>query len=139
MSSVAQRADPALLAGRLRLVVTRLNRRLRAQAGDALGPSAQSALATVARHGPLPLGELAAHEGVKPPSVTAIVAALQEHGLVTREADASDRRVTRIALSPRGRLWLQRSRGRKVAYLAARLSRLDEDRLRRLADAVGIA
>jgi DNA-binding MarR family transcriptional regulator len=128
----------ARLAGRLRLAVTRLNRRLRQQGESGLSPSGFSALATIARRGPLPLGELAAHEGVKPPSITATVAALEAQELVTREPDATDRRVTRVAATPRGRLRLMRSRSRKTAYLAARLAGLDEHRLQVLDEAATI-
>jgi DNA-binding MarR family transcriptional regulator len=126
------------LAARLRLTVTRLARRLRQQAESGLSPSAQSALATIDRHGSPSLGELAAQEGVRPPSITATVAALEAQGLVLRAPDPADRRVTRVVATARGRLRLQRGRTRKTAYLAARLARLDEDELRVLDRAAGI-
>jgi DNA-binding MarR family transcriptional regulator len=130
--------DRAQLAGRLRLVVTRLNRRLRQQGETGLGASTYSALATISRRGPLSLGELASLEGVKPPSITTTVASLEGQGLVTREADPSDRRVTRVTVTPRGRLRLLRSRTRKTAYLAARLEALDERQLQVLEEAASI-
>jgi DNA-binding MarR family transcriptional regulator len=130
--------DRAQLAGRLRLVVTRLNRRLRQQGESGLSPSAFSALATVSRSGSVSLGELAALEGVKPPSITSTVAALEAAGLVARVADAADRRVTRVTATPRGRLRLLRSRTRKTAYLADRLAGLDERQLRVLQEAAEI-
>ncbi len=118
--------------------MTRLNRRLRQQGESGLSPSAFSALATISRRGSLTLGELATHEGVKPPSITSTVAALEAQGLVTRGADAADRRVSRVAVTPRGRLRLMRSRTRKTAYLAARLAGLDEHQLQVLDEAAGI-
>ncbi len=130
--------DLTLLASRLRLATTRLNRRLRRQDDTQLSPSAQSALATIARHGPLSLGELAAHEAVRPPTITGIVAALEAGSLVTREPDPRDRRVVRVAATPRGRAHLERSRRRRTAYLVARLRRLDEDRLRTLEKAIEV-
>jgi DNA-binding MarR family transcriptional regulator len=130
--------DRAQLAGRLRLVVTRLNRRLRQQGETGLGASTFSALATISRRGPLSLGELAALEGVKPPSITTTVAALEAQGLVTRVADPADRRVARVTVTPRGRLRLLRSRTRKTAYLAARLEALDERQLQVLEEAATI-
>jgi DNA-binding MarR family transcriptional regulator len=136
--SVAVPADRALLAERLRLVVTRLGRRLRQQAESGLSPSAMSALSAIARHGPLWLGELAVHEGVRPPSITATVAGLEAQGLVARTADPADRRVSRVAPTARGRARLQRARGRKAAYLAGRLAELSEDDLRLLEGAAGI-
>jgi DNA-binding MarR family transcriptional regulator len=138
MSALGTAVDRAQLAGRLRLVVTRLNRRLRQQGESGLGASSHSALATIARRGPLALGELAALEGVKPPSITTSVTGLEAQGLVTREADPADRRVTRVTVTPRGRLRLLRSRTRKTAYLAARLEALDERQLRVLEEAAGI-
>ena len=45
-------------------------------------------------HGPLTLGALAEFEGVAPPSITKVVAILEEDGLVTRSADPTDRRVS---------------------------------------------
>jgi len=128
----------ARLAVRLRLAVTRLNRRMRQQAESGLSPSAQSALATIDRHGAPSLGELAAHEGVRPPSITATVAALEVQGLVVRAPDPSDRRVSRITTTARGRARLLRTRSRKTAYLASRLDRLSEDDLRILDRAAGI-
>ena len=125
-----------MLAARLRLAVTRLNRRLRAEADSGLTASGISALATIGRRGPLPLGELAAAEGVKPPTMTATVAALEAEGLVARSADGRDRRVSRVSLTARGRQRLDRARTRKTAYLAARLERLDEVQLEQLDRAV---
>jgi DNA-binding MarR family transcriptional regulator len=130
--------DRAQLAGRLRLVVTRLNRRLRQQGETGMGASSFSALATIARHGPVALGELAALEGVKPPTTTTTVAGLEAQGLVARVPDPSDRRVSRVTVTPRGRLRLLRSRTRKTAYLVERLAVLDERQLEVLEEAAGI-
>jgi DNA-binding MarR family transcriptional regulator len=130
--------DRAQLAGRLRLVVTRLNRRLRQQGETGMGASAYSALATISHRGPVSLGELAALEGVKPPSITTTVATLEGQGLVARVADTADRRVTRVTVTPRGRLRLLRSRTRKTAYLAARLEALDDRQLQVLEEAASI-
>jgi len=130
--------DRAQLAGRLRLIVTRLNRRLRQQGETGLGASTFSALATISRRGPLSLGELATLEGVKPPSITTTIAALEGQGLVSRVVDPADRRVTRVTVTPRGRLRLLRSRTRKTAYLAGRLEALGERELQVLEEAAAI-
>ena len=126
------------LAARLRLAVTRLNRRLRAEADSGLTASGMAALATIGRRGPLALGELAAVEGVKPPTMTATVAGLEAEGLIARTADEKDRRVSRVALTARGRQRLERARSRKTAYLAARLERLEEHQLGQLDQAIGL-
>jgi DNA-binding MarR family transcriptional regulator len=126
------------LAARLRLAVTRLNRRLRTEADSGLTASGMAALATIGRRGPLALGELAAVEGVKPPTMTATVAGLEAEGLIARTADEKDRRVSRVALTARGRQRLERARSRKTAYLAARLERLEEHQLEQLDHAIGL-
>jgi DNA-binding MarR family transcriptional regulator len=130
-------ADPEL-AARLRLVLGRLARRLRRQAGDALSPSLVSALASIELQGPMTLGQLAVIEMVTPPSVTRMVTALEERGLVRREADAADRRVARMSLTAEGRRALCRARTRKTAYLAQRLSELDAAQVAVLRDALPI-
>ena len=117
------------LASRLRLVITRLGRKLRRQAGGDLTPSQASALASVERHGPITLGDLSACENVSPPTLTKVVAALEEHGLVARTSDPSDRRVARVAATPAGSELLEQSRLRSNAYLAARLESLPPEDL----------
>lgn len=132
-------ADPDLeLAARLRLVLMRLSRRLRQETGGVITPSQVSALSSVERLGPLSLGDLAATEQVQPPSMTRIVAHLEEAGLVARETDERDRRVARVRVTAEGRRALQRSRGRKNAYLARHLARLDAAERRDLDHAVAL-
>ena len=64
------------VAGRLRIAVNRLQRRLRQQSLEGLSPAQASALGTVNRLGRPSLGELASIEQVQPPSMTRIVANL---------------------------------------------------------------
>lgn len=126
----------AELAARLRLSVLRLARRLRQQAGDEVTASQLSALSSLTNAGPLTLGELSAAERVKPPTMTRIVASLEELGLVTRSVDPSDRRCARVDVSDAGQNFVERSRHRKDAYLAARLAALGADDRAALAAAV---
>jgi len=113
------------LASRLRLVVTRLARRLRTQSPGELSPSQLATMSSVERLGPLTLGALSSAERVKPPTMTKIVACLEEQGLVSRTVDRSDRRVARVAITPAGQQFLDNSRKQKDAYLAERLRGLD--------------
>jgi DNA-binding MarR family transcriptional regulator len=115
------------LASRLRITVARLARLLRYQGEAGASPSQLSALATLERHRSLTLGELAAAERVQPPTMTRIVAALEEAGLVARTVDPSDRRIARVALTTTGRSLLEKARARKNAYLAKKLRGLDGD------------
>jgi DNA-binding MarR family transcriptional regulator len=88
-----------------------------------------SALSTIDRKGPLTLGALAAEERVAPPSMTRIVARLEEQGLAERTVDAADRRVARVEITPDGHRYLDQYRTRRDAYLAHRLKALPaEDR-----------
>ena len=84
-------------------------------------------MATIERLGPITLGELAAVEQVQPPSMTRIVARLDEWGYATRLVDPSDRRVAHVAITDDGRELLARSRTRKDAFLAQRVARLTDD------------
>ena len=58
------------LAARLRVAVTRLNRRLRQQSLAGLSPAQASALGSINRLGTPTLGELAVAEQVQPPTMT---------------------------------------------------------------------
>jgi DNA-binding MarR family transcriptional regulator len=109
------------LGGQLRLAVLRLSRRLRQQTVGEVTASQLSALQSVAKHGELSLGELAAIERIAPPSMTRIAARLEERGLLERRADTADRRVARVAISPAGQALLTENRSRRDAFLAARL------------------
>jgi DNA-binding MarR family transcriptional regulator len=115
------------LAVRLRLAIARTARRLRQEAGEELSPSQTAALATIDRHGPLTPSELAARERIQRPTVTRVVARLEEAGLVQRTRDPQDGRSSLVALSAAGRELLARGRTRKNAYLARRLRELDAE------------
>jgi DNA-binding MarR family transcriptional regulator len=122
-------AEVTELASHLRLAVARLTRRIRQEAaitGEELTASTQGALATIERLGPITLGELAAVEQVQPPSMTRIVARLEESGYVSRVVDPTDRRVARAVITDAGRELLARSRTRKDAYLARRIAELSD-------------
>jgi DNA-binding MarR family transcriptional regulator len=122
--------DVAELASQLRLAVARLSRRIRQEtaiSGEALTSSSQAALASIERLGPITLGELAAVEQVQPPTMTRIVARLEEYGYATRVVDAADRRVARAAITDSGRELLATSRTRKDAFLARRVAELGDD------------
>jgi DNA-binding MarR family transcriptional regulator len=130
--------DTTELASRLRLSVTRLARRLRQEAETGITPSQLAALATVERHQPLTAGELSAHEQVQPPTMTKVVSALVEGGLVARQTDPEDRRVTWFRLTAEGARFLARARRRKEEYLARRLRRVAPSELVTLLEAVAV-
>lgn len=126
------------LAPQLRVAVTRLFRRLRQQSVAGLSPAQLSALATVSRQGSPTLGELAVAEQVQPPTVTRLVAALEEQGLVARQADPADRRICRVTVTSEGRRALARTRSMRTSFLAAHLEQLPEAERRALAAALPV-
>jgi DNA-binding MarR family transcriptional regulator len=91
-----------------------------------------SALSVVVFAGPVSLAELAAEEQVRAPTMTRIVDALVRDGLVTRDPDARDRRMVRIAATAEGRALLDAGRRRRVAAITERLARLAESERRAL-------
>jgi len=114
------------LSAALRISVMRLARRLRAERPETgLTLSQVSALATVERHGPLTLGELAAREKVQPPSMTRVVAILTERGLVHRSANAADGRQVMLSVTDAGAGLMFEDRRRREAWLAQQLRLLE--------------
>ena len=124
-----QRSDTGL-ATALRISVSRLARRLRVErlmpelAEPALSDTQLAALATLERHGAMSPGDLAEHEKVQPPSMTRVIAALVDWGLVTRAPHPTDRRQVILTVTPAGRTLVQKVRRRKEAWLARRLAEL---------------
>jgi DNA-binding MarR family transcriptional regulator len=91
-----------------------------------------SALAVIVSSGPLTLGELAAAEGIKAPTMTRIVYALEDAGLVVKRWEG--RRV-RLSATARGKRILEQERRRRIESLAARLDTLDSSEVKRLGEA----
>jgi DNA-binding MarR family transcriptional regulator len=124
-SPAAPRADAAL-AGALRDAIGRLGRRMRAERAPAdLSLGQWAALRTLDMQGPMTASELAAHEKVQPPSVTKILARLEEHGYVSRTPDPVDRRQVVVVASEGGRALLADDRRRKDRWVSQRLATLD--------------
>jgi DNA-binding MarR family transcriptional regulator len=113
------------LADRLHSAAIHLLRRLRRE-DDASGlPAPQlSALSVIVFGGPLALGDLARAEQVRPPTISKLIVALEQQGLVVREMDAGDRRVVRVRATARGTKVLQEGRQRRVAALVSSLGAL---------------
>lgn len=123
-SARATRSAGEELPARLRVAVTRLNRRLRQESVTGVSPSQESALSTIRRLGTPTLGELAQAEQVQPPTMTRVVATMEAAGLVVRRGDEGDRRVSRVELTPEGRETLARIKRLKNAYLARQIATL---------------
>jgi len=128
--------DPAAVADRLHSAAIHLLRRVRRQdAATGEGPARLSALSVLVFGGPMTLGQLAAAEQVKPPTMSRIVTGLEQKRLAERAPDSKDARRIRIHATPSGVRLLQKGRQRRIKYLASRLDQLTPQELATLDDA----
>jgi DNA-binding MarR family transcriptional regulator len=129
MTTPPETMSDAGLASALRISVSRLARRLRAERVAhglqlELSDTQLGALATLDRKGAMTPGELAEHEKVQPPSMTRVIAVLEQRGLVMRAAHATDKRQVVLTVSDAGREVVDQSRKFREAWLARRLREL---------------
>ncbi|RKN48494.1 MarR family transcriptional regulator [Micromonospora endolithica] len=134
----AERVPPAQLAPQLRDAIMRLNRRVRQArpVGD-LTVTQLSALTSLRLAGALTPRELADVERVQPPTMTKIVAKLEERGLVRRTPHPTDGRQVILAATDSGEAVLDQFERVRDEWLARRLADLDEtdrDTLHRAAE-----
>jgi DNA-binding MarR family transcriptional regulator len=127
------------VADRLHSAAIHLLRRVRKQdAASGEGPARLSALSVLVFAGPKTLGELAAAEQVRPPTMSRIVAGLARSRLIRITVDRHDARRMRICATSKGVRLLQQGRQRRIAYLASHLDDLSPDKLAKLGEAVEI-
>jgi len=115
MTPIAERDEPE----RIYLFVQHLGRRLRdidALAG--LTPARFSALASLRFHGSRNIGDLAADERVKAPSMTRLARDMERDGLLVRAPDPADGRGVLIELTPRATAIFDAVRAEKIALVA---------------------
>lgn len=117
---------PEIDIDRLRLVLLRIARRIRTSSVEDLTPSQLAVLSTIDRNGRVTVGEIAEIEHVKPPSVSKIVAALENTGFVAREPDERDRRCVFITATSEGSTYLETVRAAGRTWLASQLAELDD-------------
>jgi len=124
----AERVPPAQLAPQLRDAITRLNRRVRQArpVGD-LTVTQVSALTSLRLAGALTPRELADVERVQPPTMTKIIAKLEDRGLVQRTPHPTDGRQVILAATEGGQAVLDQFERARDEWLAHRLAALDED------------
>lgn len=122
----------AEVASRLRVALWRATRRLRRESDPGLTLTAHAALVTIETHAPITPGQLAAHEGVRRPTMTRTIQGLLERGLITRDPDPLDGRVSWLQVSAEGKRLLNRARLRSDAFLAKQLKRLTPSELETL-------
>jgi DNA-binding MarR family transcriptional regulator len=119
-------ARPEEVADRLHSASIHLLRRVRREDEVLdLTPARLSALSVLVFGGPMTVGQLAAAEQVRSPTMSRLLSDLEARGLVTRTTPATDRRVAEIRATPRGRWTLQAGQRRRVATLASHLTALE--------------
>ena len=124
--STGKREISTELADQLHSVAIHLLRKLRREDGaSGLNAPRLSALSVVVFAGPVTLGDLAAAEQVRPPTMTRIVDALSELGLVEKKRNTQDARSTLIHATAEGKKLLMQGRQRRIRALAAQISALD--------------
>ena len=132
-------SDPALapIAANLTLAIGQLVRRLRseAQPGD-LNLSQSSALARLEREGAMTTADLARAESMKPQSMKAILASLEEEGCVERQPHPTDGRQILFVPTPKGLEERRRRTEAKRKWLVDALGKLAPEEIEAIASAI---
>ncbi|HKW67594.1 MAG TPA: MarR family transcriptional regulator [Terriglobales bacterium] len=131
--------DALVVADRLHSAAIHLLRRVRTRDTESgIGPAQLSALSVLVFGGPRSLGELAAAEQVRPPTMSRIVAGLMRAGLVRRHVTKEDRRRLRLEATAKGTDLLWAARIRRVESLASTLRQLPADQVEQLRQAAEV-
>jgi DNA-binding MarR family transcriptional regulator len=139
LESTEKNSEILKTADRLHSAAIHLLRRLRKQdLATGEGPARLSALSVLVFGGPKTLGNLAAAEQVKPPTMSRMVAGLKRSRLVAVARDVQDARRMKIVATAKGTRLLEQGRRRRIEFLASNLQWLDRDQLRKLCDGVEI-
>jgi DNA-binding MarR family transcriptional regulator len=121
--SSTQTGLASMLAAEIRAVARKLKLRLREHGGrDDLTSSQISVLLRLEMDGSATVSSLARAEGMRPQSMSSIVAPLQEAGLVRGAPDPNDGRQTLLSLTPKCIKKLQQGRAARQDWLTARIS-----------------
>lgn len=112
---------------RLRAAIGRLSRQLNASVADVgFSPSQLSVLGTIARRGPIGIGELAELEGINPTMLSRIVGKLSDAGLIERIAHPDDGRAVVVRTTTAGREVHQRVQEHRSKAIAVRLEKMPD-------------
>jgi DNA-binding MarR family transcriptional regulator len=122
---------------RLRAAIGRLSRQLNASVADVgFSPSQLSVLGTVARRGPIGIGELADLEGINPTMLSRVVGKLSDAGLIERIAHPDDGRAVVVQTTAAGRKLHQRVQEKRSKAIAVRLQNMPEGQAAQLVAAL---
>jgi len=132
---VGEGVDRTDVAGRLAVVVGRINRSIRArERGMSLG--LLSALTSVVRTGPVRPSDLARTEGVAAPTLTRLIAELERRGFVTRTPDPADGRSWLVESTEAGAEAVLQAFAERAHRVAALLASLSDEQMALLAAAL---
>ncbi|GAB35765.1 MarR family winged helix-turn-helix transcriptional regulator [Gordonia otitidis] len=132
-AEAADTSDVAVLHHHL----VRVTRALRTSGTDNnLSVGTASALWTINAHGPLRMSALAEREAVALPTVSRLVAGLEQLGYVTRTPDPDDRRARLLVATPEGADVITHARSKKAQLLRAAMDRMDSQQQRRVHAAI---
>jgi len=126
------------LADRLHSAAIHLLRRARRSDPLTGATPAQLSALSVLMSGPKTLGELAAAEQVRAPTISRLAAEMERIGLIRRREDSSDGRVVRVEMTAKGRRVLGKGRDLRIADIEGRVQRLDPPQVATLERAVDI-
>ena len=113
-----QSIDAATLAAELRGVVGQLKRRMRKQTSSwDLTPSQAGVLLRLEKGGPATVSGLARAEGMRPQSMSSVVATLEAAGLVTSVPDPTDKRQFLLSLTDAYRKKVREDRAARQDWL----------------------
>jgi len=103
-----------------------LRRIRRADEASGLSGPRLSALSVIVFGGPISIGDLAAAEQVRSPTISRMVKDLEYEGLVRRRTDPDDRRIQRVSATAAGRRLMERGRQRRIEELGELLAVLPQ-------------
>jgi DNA-binding MarR family transcriptional regulator len=113
---------------RLRGALARIARSIDRQvSGGGLTPTQLSVLGTVARMGPISVGELAHAEGLNPTMLSRMVGKLEGSGLLSRVPDPRDGRVVIVRVTEAGAALQERLRAERTRLFVDRLAELPDE------------
>jgi len=113
----------------------RLTRQLRTlELPQGMTPERLSALSVIEKRGPISVTALADKEMVRPATMSRMVSALVEEGLVKRTDDKTDGRGVLVSATPKGRRTYQRAQEHRLHHFAEVLESLNEEQLASMRD-----
>jgi DNA-binding MarR family transcriptional regulator len=125
----ASRRRETEVADRLHSAAIRLLRRARrTDPLTGVSPAQLSAL-SVLMSGPKTLGELAAAEQVRPPTMSRLASEMERARVARKVTDRNDARVVRVHATRKGLRALSRGRAMRIEAIERLLSELDPDEL----------